>query len=160
MSSKQNGIPNGILTSGVVTCTRRLEWDAMHRIPRHESKCAAFHGHRYVAELACLAEALDDRGRVIDFGVVKDVVGGWIDRNWDHTAILMRNDPDEAIQAIAAANARYGRPVYWLDAPPTAEVIVQELARVASELLKDTGVTVVEIRLWETPNGSATWKRA
>ncbi|RME25899.1 MAG: hypothetical protein D6798_07880, partial [Deltaproteobacteria bacterium] len=30
-----------------VTCTRRLEWDSMHRIPRHESKCRAFHGHRY-----------------------------------------------------------------------------------------------------------------
>ena len=79
-----------------VTCTRRLEWDAMHRIPRHESKCAAFHGHRYAAELTCLAP-LDDRGRVIDFGVVKERVGGWIDENWDHTAILQRDDPDPAI---------------------------------------------------------------
>lgn len=142
-----------------ITCTRRLEWDAMHRIPRHESKCAAFHGHRYAAELTCVADALDDRGRVVDFGVVKERVGGWIDAHWDHTALLQRTDPDPAVAAIVASNAAHGRPVYWLDAPPTAEVIVAELARVAQELLADTGVRVVRVRLWETPNGSAEWTR-
>jgi 6-pyruvoyltetrahydropterin/6-carboxytetrahydropterin synthase len=142
-----------------VTCTRRLEWDAMHRVPRHESKCAAFHGHRYAAEITCQAPTLDDRGRVVDFGVVKERVGGWIDAHWDHTAILMRTDNDPACAALIASNAAHGRPVYLLDAPPTAEVIVAELARVAHELLADTGVTVVAVRLWETPNGSAEWRR-
>ena len=141
----------------MLTCTRRLEWDAMHRIPRHESKCRAFHGHRYAAEISCEAPELDDKGRVIDFGVVKEVVGGWIDENWDHTAILMRGDPDPAVEALAGSNAAHGRPVYWLDRPPTAEVIVAELARVASELLREHGVKVVRVRLWETPNGSAEW---
>jgi 6-pyruvoyltetrahydropterin/6-carboxytetrahydropterin synthase len=129
----------------------------MHRIPRHESKCAAFHGHRYAAEITCLAEALDDRGRVVDFGVVKALVGGWIDTNWDHTAILMKGDPDPAIQLLAASNAAHGRPVYWMERPPTAETIAEELATVAMRLLADTGVTVVSVRVWETPNGSAEW---
>ena len=141
---------------GTVTCTRRLEWDAMHRIPRHESKCAAFLGHRYAAELTCLAP-LDDRGRVIDFGVVKERVGGWIDENWDHTAILQRDDPDPAIQLLAASNTAHGRPVYWMDVPPTAEQLAAELARVAQGLLADTGVKLVRVRIWETPNGSAEW---
>lgn len=129
----------------------------MHRIPRHESKCAAFHGHRYAAEITCLAESLDDRGRVVDFGVVKERVGRWIDTHWDHTAILMEGDPDPAIAALAASNAAHGRPVYWMDRPPTAETIAAELGRVATELLADTGVTVVAVRVWETPNGSAEW---
>lgn len=141
----------------MITCTRRIEWDAMHRIPRHESKCRAFHGHRYAAEITCVAPALDPLGRVVDFGVVKDRVGGWVDAHWDHTALLMRDDPDPATAVIAEANARLGRPVYWFSAPPTAENIVAELARVAGELLADTGVTVVRVRLWETPNGSAEW---
>jgi len=140
----------------VLTCTRRIEWDAMHRIPRHESKCRAFHGHRYAAEITCHAQALDDRGRVVDFGVIKERVGGWVDTHWDHTAILMRGDPEAG--PIAEANARLGRPVYWLAEPPTAETIVAELAAVAGGLLADTGVTVVAIRLWETPNGSAEWR--
>lgn len=141
----------------MLTCTRRLEWDAMHRIPRHESKCAAFHGHRYAAEICCHIDQLDALGRVVDFGVIKTRVGGWIDQYWDHTAILMRNDPDPAIAIIAASNEAYGRPVYWMDVHPTAENIVAELGRIAGELLADTGVRIAEIRLWETPNGSATW---
>lgn len=141
----------------MITCTRRLEWDAMHRIPRHESKCAAFHGHRYAAEITAHAPELDDRGRVVDFGVIKERVGGWIDQKWDHTALLMRGDPDPAIPALAASNAAAGRPVYWMDVPPTAENIAAELARVAGELLADTGVRVVRVRIWETPNGSAEW---
>lgn len=142
----------------MISLTRRLEWDAMHRIPLHESKCRAFHGHRYVAEITCTAPQLDALGRVVDFGVVKQRVGGWIDQVWDHTAILQRDDPEAGV--IAEINARMGRPVYWLDAPPTAENLVAELAVHAQRLLDDTGVTVVSIRLWETPNGSATWRRA
>jgi 6-pyruvoyltetrahydropterin/6-carboxytetrahydropterin synthase len=141
----------------MLTCTRRLEWDAMHRIPLHESKCRAFHGHRYAAEVTCAAPKLDDLGRVIDFGVVKEVIGAWIDQNWDHTAILMRDDPEA--KAIADANARLGRPVYWLDRHPTAENIVLELAMISQRLLDPRGVTVVSIRLWETPNGTAEWRR-
>lgn len=143
----------------MLTCTRRLEWDAMHRVPNHENKCAAWHGHRYVAEISCAAEQLDDRGRIIDFGVIKELVGGWIDRHWDHTAILMTGDPDPVAQAVAASNERNGRPVYWMAAPPTAENLVADLARVAEELLAPRGVEVVKIRLWETPNGSAEWVR-
>lgn len=141
----------------MITCTRRIEWDAMHRIPLHESKCRAFHGHRYAAEITCLAPELDDLGRVIDFGLVKQVVGGWIDDHWDHTAILMRADPEAA--PLAEANERLGRPVYWLERHPTAENMVAELARVAQDLLRPHGVEVVEVRLWETPNGTATWRR-
>lgn len=141
----------------MLTCTRRLEWDAMHRVPRHESKCAAFHGHRYAAEITCAADALDDRGRVIDFGVVKEKVGGWIDANWDHTAILMLGDPDPAVPVLAASNAAHGRPVYWLPNSPTAENIAAELARITNELLASTGVRVVRLRVWETPNCSAEW---
>ena len=129
----------------------------MHRVPRHESKCAAFHGHRYAAEITCHAPELDDRGRVIDFGVVKEKVGGWIDQHWDHTAILMTGDPDPAVPILAASNAAHGRPVYWLAESPTAENIAAELARVAGDLLAPHGVRVVRVRIWETPNGSAEW---
>ena len=34
----------------MITCTRRIEFDAAHRILNHESKCKMLHGHRYVVE--------------------------------------------------------------------------------------------------------------
>ena len=135
-----------------ITCTRLIAWDALHRIPGHESICRAFHGHRYKAEITCEAEHLDEAGRIVDFGVIKQKVGGWIDTNWDHTAILMKGDPDPAVQAVCEANARYGRPVYLMDVPPTAENIAAELYRVAAEMLAEEGVKVRRVRVWETPN--------
>jgi 6-pyruvoyltetrahydropterin/6-carboxytetrahydropterin synthase len=139
----------------MVTCTRRLEWDAMHRIPQHESKCRAYHGHRYVAEITCAAPELDALGRVVDFGVVKEAVGGWIEEHWDHTGILMRGDPE--VGTLADVNERMGRPIFWVERHPTAETLVGLLAGVAQRLLADAGVVVVKIRLWETPNASAEW---
>ena len=94
---------------------------------------------------------------MVDFGVIKQRVGTWIDENWDHTAILMKDDPDPAAAVIAESNARNGRPVYWLDVHPTAENIAQELGRIARELLSDTGVEVCKIRIWETPNAWVEW---
>ena len=140
----------------MVTCTRRIEWDAMHRVPGHEGRCRAWHGHRYAAEITCAGD-LDSCGRVVDFGVVKERVGGWVDRCWDHTAVLQRDDPDPLAPALIDANARLGRPVWLIDGPPTAENLAAELGRVATGLLADAGVRVVRVRLWETPNGSAEW---
>jgi 6-pyruvoyltetrahydropterin/6-carboxytetrahydropterin synthase len=130
----------------------------MHRVPRHEGRCAAFHGHRYAAEITCRAGRLDEQGRIVDFGVVKTKVGAWIDRCWDHTAILMRGDPDPAADVLARSNEAHGRPVYWLDGPPTAENLAAELARVARADLASSGVEVVRVRVWETPNCSAEWQ--
>ena len=143
---------------GQVTATRRLEWDSMHRQPGHEGKCRAYHGHRYVAELTCAAPSLDQVGRVIDFGKIKELVGTWIDDNWDHTAILMRGDPDPATQAIVAANERVGRPAYLMEGPPSAENIAIELATIASDLLKSVEIQLISARVWETPNCFATWE--
>lgn len=141
----------------VITCTRKLEWDALHRVPGHEGKCRAFHGHRYVAELTCSAPELDKVGRVIDFGLLKSIVGTWIDDRWDHTALLMEGDRDPAVQHIVASNGEYGRPVYLMKAPPTAENIAAELARIAQQLLCDSGISVTSVRIWETSNSYATW---
>ena len=50
------------------TITRRLEFDAGHRVYQHESKCNHVHGHRYVVEVEATG-TLDGLGRIIDFSV-------------------------------------------------------------------------------------------
>lgn len=143
--------------ANAIFIVQRFAWDAMHRIPGHEGVCKAFHGHRYTAEFSLTAEKLDALGRVVDFYVVEDVIGGWIKRHLDHTAILYKNDDEPAVKAAIEMNKRLGQPVYLLDGYPTVEVIVAELGKVASELLRPQGVRVVSIRLWETPECSAVW---
>ncbi len=50
-----------------ISCTRRIEFDAAHRVMRHEGKCKHLHGHRYALEATFSASGLDALGRVIDF---------------------------------------------------------------------------------------------
>lgn len=140
-----------------IAIVQRLEWDAMHRIPGHEGACKAYHGHRYAAEISVTAEKLDALGRVVDFSVLEDTVGGWINRHFDHTAILYAKDDEPSVKAVVEANKRLGKPVYLLDGYPTVENIAAELGRVSTELLAPHRVRVLSVRLWETPQSSALW---
>lgn len=137
------------------TITRRLEWDSAHRVLRHESKCGSLHGHRYVALVTCSAAELDACDRVVDFGVIKDRVGGWIDEHWDHTTLVNRDDVRLAQWCVDEVNEHDKRQPYVFDAEPTAETIAAELLRVAEVLLEDTGVRVLAVEVFETPNCSA-----
>ncbi len=142
------------------TCTRRIQFCAGHRVMMHESKCAHLHGHNYVALFTASAEGLDDIGRVIDFGVLKLKLGGWIDKHWDHGFILYEKDNDalDLLEGFEPAKYRskYNerrQKLYLLPANPTAENMADHLLRiVCPQQLADTGVVVTKVRLWETEN--------
>jgi 6-pyruvoyltetrahydropterin/6-carboxytetrahydropterin synthase len=144
-----------------VTATRRVQFCAGHRVHRHESKCRNLHGHNYVALVTAEAPELDALGRVIDFGVLKEKVGGWIEEHWDHGFIYWREDMDAA--AALREFERYSgeqAKLYILADNPTAENMAAHLGeRVCPLVLHGTGVTVTEVTLWETENCHATWRR-
>lgn len=127
------------------TCTRRLEFDAGHRLIKHESKCRNVHGHRYVLDVIVGVDALDGVGRVVDFSVIKGRLGTWIDDNLDHGYIAEGGDP--IVDAIRAA----GLKVFVISAPPTVENLAAFLFDVASNFLNPVA-RVVGVRLYETPN--------
>lgn len=127
--------------------TRRLEFDAGHRLLGHESKCANYHGHRYVVEVTCTEdEVLDRIGRVIDFSVIKSVLGGWLDEHWDHGMLLQEGDP--MIRLCESEGTKH----FVLVTPPTAEEMSAFLFILAANLLRPHLVNVVKLRLYETPN--------
>ncbi len=107
----------------MITCTRRIEFDAAHRIINHESKCKMLHGHRYALEATFVAKKLDKLGRVIDFGEVRKMLGTWIDNNLDHNTILSIKDKKLG-DKIASET---GQKIYYLQENPTAENIAQHI---------------------------------
>jgi 6-pyruvoyltetrahydropterin/6-carboxytetrahydropterin synthase len=135
-----------------LTLTRRLEFDAAHRVMRHETKCKHLHGHRYVVEVTMTAPELDALGRVVDFGVVKEKLGQWIDDHWDHQTILWQEDATLG----EAIGQHTGRPVYFLPTNPTAENMAAYLLDVVCPSLFTAPLRTVAVKLWETPNCSAT----
>lgn len=137
---------------GNVTITRRLEIDAGHRLLNHESKCRNLHGHRYVFEIEMRAAALDKVGRVVDISVVKERVGGWLDDEWDHGFLVQQGDP------VIPFLVEHGMKHAVLDCPPTAEHLSRISCLKANVLLTGTGVQVVGVRLFETPNCWAEYR--
>ena len=131
-----------------ITCTRRLEFDAAHRVMRHESKCRYLHGHRYAVEVTVSAPELDSLGRVVDFGVIKEKLGAWIDECWDHQAILWEDD-QELGEAIAE---KTGQQIYYLPYNPTAENMARYLLEEVCPQLFLKPLITEKVTIWETPN--------
>ncbi len=133
----------------MITCTRRIEFDAAHRILKHESKCKMLHGHRYAVEATFVANHLDDLGRVIDFGEIKEVLGKWIDDNFDHNTILSIKD-----KALGdEIEKQTGQKIFYLDENPTAENIAKFLhEKICPQLFANKNVQCKKIRIYETPN--------
>jgi len=133
----------------MITCTRRLQFCCGHRIQKHESKCRNLHGHNYVAFFEARADILDRAGRIIDFGVLKQRIGGWIDAEWDHGFVL---DAADSI-ALDAVKLLPGQKIFTVPFPPTAENMASYLLRVVCpQVMADSGVEVFRVTLWETEN--------
>lgn len=154
----------------MISITRRFEWDAAHRVLGHEGKCKHLHGHRYIADVTVVGPELDSLGRVIDFSVLKGRIGDYIDLFWDHNTMLNRADPmlklpygsglfDEKSPYVMEPFGfpRDGRSTPHLNINPTAENIAEALAGTAVWLLRDLPLTVLHVRVYETPNSWADW---
>lgn len=132
--------------------TRKFTFDSAHRVLGHEGKCRHLHGHRYEAEVTVQSKELDNLGRVIDFSILKERIGGWIDEHWDHNILLHRNDPllardvfDEKAPYVMGIGLDQGYPIN-----PTAENIAKDLFYQAQILLPE--LTIVNVRIYETAN--------
>jgi 6-pyruvoyltetrahydropterin/6-carboxytetrahydropterin synthase len=127
--------------------TKRIEFCYGHRLLDYDGVCKHPHGHNAVAEVEIQADALDARNMVADFGDIKRIVKGWVDREIDHRMILRRDDP------LVASLEALGEPVYLLDSNPTVERIAQLLY----DISRQQGLPVVRVTVWETPTSWATY---
>ena len=127
--------------------TRAIRFCYGHRLLNHAGKCRHLHGHNGRAAITLAAAGLDRLGMVMDFGLLKRVVGGWIDENLDHKMLLHAADP--ALPWLR----QQGEPVFVMDANPTAE----NIARLIFDFAAAQGFPVVEVKLWETDASCATY---
>lgn len=141
--------------------TRRLEFDAGHRIPNHNSQCKHLHGHRYAIEITLsgdiiTAAGVSEEGMVMDFSDVKHIAKERVVDIWDHAFLVYRGDK----AVLDFLNTLPNHKTVVLDVIPTAE----NLARVAFDLLHDAyrdtfgnHLRLERVRLFETPNNWADY---
>lgn len=129
--------------------SREIDFCYGHRLLDYPGKCRFLHGHNGRAIIAFESDHLDDRGMVLDFNEIKQLVSAWIDQALDHRMILHRDDP------VVPELKRLGEPLLLLDRNPTAE----NIARLILEYAAARGLPVAEVKLWETPRCSAAYCR-
>ena len=136
--------------------TRRLEFDAGHRIPDHASQCRHLHGHRYAIELTLSgeiikADGLQVNGMVMDFADVKRIANECVVERWDHAFLVYRGDAT----VMTMLNAIPDHKTVVLDVVPTAENLAAEAFRILEPAYRDiygNHLQLERVRLYETPN--------
>ena len=116
----------------------------------HESKCANAHGHNYVLWLYAESDELDSIGRVIDFSVLKEKAGKWIDDNWDHTFLINEKD----VELLSAKDLlQKNKQVFICSFNPTAEEMAKYLIdNVFPDLFVEDKIKITKVVLYETEN--------
>lgn len=137
----------------MITVERYHDISMGHRVVGHENKCRHLHGHNYRIHFVCTATELDPLGRVIDFGVVKQLLCDWLEQHWDHRMMLWEQDP-----LLPSLEDIVPEDLVLVPFNPTAELMAQYLVEVVGpQRLEGTGVQLVTVRIDETRKCSATY---
>lgn len=140
----------------MITITRKLEFDAGHRIPDHKSQCRNLHGHRYTLEITLTGaviseEGSSDNGMIMDFSDVKALAKQHLVDLWDHAFIVYARDDmlREFLESIP------GHKTVVIDSIPTVENLAQTAFAILKAVFRDrygTGLHLHKLVLHETPN--------
>jgi len=136
--------------------TRRLEFDAGHRIPNHKSQCRHIHGHRYALEITLTGSIIEtqgasEEGMVMDFSDVKAIARQHVVDHWDHAFLVYAKDQVmvDFLQTIPDHRT------VILDCVPTAENLARTAFNILCNAYQDhygNHLRLTQVRIYETPN--------
>jgi len=143
-------------TTHTTRVTRRLEFDAGHRIPDHQSQCRHLHGHRYAIEITLTGDIIQQagspvNGMVMDFSDIKTLAKQSLVDLWDHAFLVWREDT----AVVRFLESLPGHKTVVLDVVPTAENLVCLAFDLLARVYRDTygnHLRLERVRLYETPN--------
>jgi 6-pyruvoyltetrahydropterin/6-carboxytetrahydropterin synthase len=139
--------------------TTRLEFDAGHRIPSHNSQCRNLHGHRYAIEITLSGDIItlenaSENGMVMDFSDVKAIAKRAVVNVWDHAFLVYQHDAE----ILDFLNSLPNHKTVVLPTVPTAENMAAEAFKILKSQYQDTygnHLKLEKVRLYETPNNWA-----
>lgn len=132
-----------------------IGFDSAHYLSNYQGKCSNIHGHRYRLVVKIAEEEVKQegqlRGMVEDFGTIKKALKD-VEDYFDHKLLI---EDDEIGQDLIKRLENTPQVFEILKVPyrPTAE----EMSRHIYHMLKDKGLAVYEVELFETPTNSCTY---
>lgn len=131
---------------------RDYTFDAAHQLPHllpHNHKCRRLHGHTYYVSVRVGSHSIDERGMLMDFAELDEVVKPII-QAMDHRYLssgdedLVRHLPPDQVFSIGKAT--------------TAENLAAFIGLVLDRSLSP--YPMLEVVVKETPKSYAVWRRA
>jgi len=109
---------------------RRFHFDAAHRLPNYDGKCADLHGHRWEFDVGLTGKVDPETGMVIDFGIIKEIVNDKVVSVLDHKYL------NDIVENPTAENL-----VWWISnrLKPAFDYV-------------DLPVSLLFVRLYESPD--------
>jgi len=127
----------------MITITKRFNFCYAHYLPDYVGRCSNIHGHNSVLEVEVSGKEADGyQGMIIDFGKLKEIVNKILDRI-DHKYINR-----DLFQFQTTGGNK----------PPTAEELIKWIGLEIERALP-SGIQIQSLRLSETDDSWATWRR-
>lgn len=98
-----------------------------------------------------------DEGMVIDFGVLKAVMTNIVAEPWDHALLIWMED-QKLLYAMSYLGPDHKTVI--LKCIPTVENLAQLAFELLEPHLKNYGIQLTNVRLYETPNCFADYSRS
>ena len=142
----------------VIRLTKEFSFEAAHALDGYDGPCREIHGHSYRLFVTVKGAPLADaghpkQGMVMDFGLLKSIVGQEIIARFDHALVLQRTAASDDLRATLAS--RFDNLVE-VDYRPTCENMLADFAdRIRPRLPQ--GVSLHALRLHETATSFAEW---
>lgn len=114
----------------------RQEFDAAHCLRGYKGKCETLHGHRFQVVANVRAEKLNDIGLAYDF-------------------VSLRQHLQSIMDMLDHRNLNEVKPFDKIN--PSSENIAAIVYNRLKELLKDSGVSLHSVQVWESPECCVTY---
>ena len=153
---------------GRIYVTRHVEFEAAHVLLGYKGRCGSVHGHSYKLEVTISAPKRvrydHDFGFVMDFKELDRILDEYIP---DHCFITnTQNGEDTAEGQIVKILESNNMRIFYMNDSPSAENMCEKFSYDIQKILNDlnsypeySDYKVEEIKLWETTDSHATWKR-
>ena len=138
-----------------IRITKEFKFEMAHALDMHEGKCKNIHGHSYTLSVRVFGsprkENVSEKGMVMDFTDLKEIVNKHIIDKIDHALMLEKNSP---YIKVSASNP--DQKLKIVDYQPTCENMLIDFAYTIRKHLP-SGVMLHSLHIRETPTSYAEW---
>lgn len=134
---------------------KKFQFEMAHVLDGHDGKCKNLHGHSYVLQIELTGELIQEgpkKGMVMDFSALKVLVSELIISPMDHAFCYDETNKNEL--KIATVLQELALKIYAVPFRTTVENLAQHIF----QIIKNQGIPISSVLLWETQDSCCEYR--